>query len=308
MAENENVTAVRRFSRFYTRRLGLLHEGLLSSPFSLTEGRLIYEIAQRRSTTARELATDLDLDSGYLSRILQGFGDKGLIARRSSETDRRQVLLSLTEAGRAAFGAIDRRSCQEVQALLDRLSPSDQQRLAEALGQAEDLMMSGTEARRGACILRSPRPGDYGWVVHRHGALYAQEYGWDETFEALVAEIVAPFARSHDSQREACWIADQDGVVGSVFLVRSDDETAKLRLLYVEPRVRGSGIGRTLVDTCIGFARKAGYRRLTLWTNDVLVAARRIYQNAGFRLIGSEPHHSFGHDLVGEQWELTLRT
>lgn len=305
MAEIDNVTAVRRFSRFYTRRLGLLHEGLLGSPFSLTEGRLIYEIAQRSSTTARELATDLDLDSGYLSRILQGFEDKGLIARRSSDTDRRQVLLSLTDAGRTAFAEIDARSCQEVQALLDRLTPPDQQLLAEALGQAEDLM-GGAPPMRRACVLRAPRPGDYGWVVHRHGALYAQEYGWDETFEALVAEIVAPFARSHDPRREACWIADQGSIVGSVFLVRNDEETAKLRLLYVEPRARGSRIGRTLVDTCIGFARNAGYRRITLWTNDVLVAARRIYQNAGFRLIESEPHHSFGHDLVGEQWELTL--
>lgn len=305
MAEIDKVIAVRRFSRFYTRRLGLLHEGLLGSPFSLTEGRLIYEIAQRGSTTARELAADLDLDSGYLSRILQGFEDKRLIARRNSDTDRRQVLLSLTEAGRTAFAEIDARSRQEVQVLLDRLTPPDQQRLADALGQAEDLM-SGAEAPRRACILRAPRPGDYGWVVHRHGALYAQEYGWDETFEALVAEIVAPFVRSHDPRREACWIADQDGVVGSVFLVRSDDETAKLRLLYVEPRARGSGIGRTLVETCIGFAGKAGYRRMTLWTNDVLVAARRIYQSAGFRLIESEPHHSFGHDLMGEQWELAL--
>ena len=215
------------------------------------------------------------------------------------------MLLSLTDAGRQAFTAIDARSREEVRVLLDRLNIQQHQHLAKALGEVEALMGGNAPACR-ACVLRSPRPGDYGWVVHRHGALYAQEYGWDETFEALVAEIVAGFARSHDPQREACWIADQDGVVGSVFLVRGDEDTAKLRLLYVEPSTRGSGIGRTLVETCIAFARSAGYRRMTLWTNDVLVAARRIYQGVGFRLIKSEPHHSFGHDLIGEQWELAL--
>ena len=305
MSPNDCVTAVRRFSRFYTRRLGLLHEGLLGSPFSLTEGRLIYELAQMEGATARELGTELGLDSGYLSRILQSFEERGLITRRSSETDRRQMLLSLTDAGRQAFTAIDARSREEVRVLLDRLNIQQQQHLAKALREVEALMGGNPPAHR-ACVLRSPRPGDYGWVVHRHGALYAQEYGWDETFEALVAEIVAGFARLHDPQREACWIADQDGVVGSVFLVRGDEDTAKLRLLYVEPSTRGSGIGRTLVETCIAFARNAGYRRMTLWTNDVLVAARRIYQGVGFRLIESEPHHSFGHDLIGEQWELAL--
>ena len=305
MPQNDCVTTVRRFSRFYTRRLGLLHEGLLGSPFSLTEGRLIYELAQRDGATARELGTELALDSGYLSRILHSFEERGLITRRSSETDRRQVLLSLTDAGQQAFAVIDERSREEVRVLLDRLNVQEQERLAKALGEVETLMGGNAPARR-ACVLRAPRPGDYGWVVHRHGALYAQEYGWDETFEALVAEIVAGFARSHDPQHEACWIADQDGVVGSVFLVRGDEDTAKLRLLYVEPSTRGLGIGRTLVETCIAFARNAGYRRVTLWTNDVLVAARRIYQSVGFRLIESEPHHSFGHDLIGEQWELAL--
>lgn len=302
----DTVAAVRQFSRFYTRRLGLLHEGLLSSPFSLTEGRLIYEIAQRNNVTARELGAELGLDSGYLSRIIQGFEDRGLIVRRPSDTDRRHILLSLTDAGQEAFRAIDARSRQEVEALLARLHPADQRRLAESLSEAERLM-GGVEAPRRACVLRAPRAGDYGWVVHRHGVLYSQEYGWDETFEALVAEIVAGFARCHDPRHEACWVADQDGVVGSVFLVRADDETAKLRLLYVEPRARGSGLGRTLVETSVEFARHAGYRRITLWTNNVLVAARRIYQGAGFRLVQAEPHHSFGHDLVGEEWELGLR-
>jgi len=302
------VAALRRFSRFYTRRIGLLHEGLLGGPLSLTEARLVYELAQRDATTARDLGAELELDSGYLSRLLRGLEERGLIARRPSDTDGRVVLLSLTPAGRDAFAFMDARSRDEVGAMLGRLSEADRRRLTAALATTERLL-GGRPDQPGAApyMLRPPRPGDMGWVVHRHGALYAQEYGWDESFEALVAEIVAGFLRGFDPRRERCWIAEREGqIVGSVLAVRESEEVVKLRLLYVEPEARGLGIGRRLVDECIRFAREVGYRRLMLWTNDVLVPARRIYQAAGFRLIAEEPHRSFGHDLVGQTWELPL--
>jgi len=302
------VQAVRRFSRFYTRRIGVLHEGLLGSDLSLTEGRVVYELAQRESWNAAGLAAELDVDAGYLSRILRGFEERGLIERRPSETDGRQSVIRLTKAGRAMFTEIDARSRAEVGAMLERLTSGEQIRLTEALETAERLLGGeGREVPRVAYVLRPPRSGDMGWIVHRQGALYAREYGWDEHFEALVAEIVAGFVQNLDPKRERCWIAEQAGtVVGSVFVVRESDEVAKLRLLYVEPDARGLGIGVRLVDECIRFARQAGYRRMTLWTNDVLVAARRIYQRAGFELVKSERHHSFGHDLVGENWDLVL--
>jgi DNA-binding MarR family transcriptional regulator/GNAT superfamily N-acetyltransferase len=303
------VQAVRRFSRFYTRRIGVLHEGLLGSSLSLTEGRVIYELAQCEATTAARLAGTLDLDAGYLSRILRGFEERGLIERHPSPTDARQNVISLTAAGREAFATIDARSHAEIGAMLEKLSPADQRRLVAALDIAATLL--GDDSRPDPKIpylLRPHRPGDMGWVVHRHGVLYAQEYGLDERFEALVAEIVAGFIQGFDARREHCWIAERDGaVIGSVFLVRDTDEIAKLRLLYVDPEARGLGIGRRLVQECIRFARQAGYGRITLWTNDVLVAARRLYQEAGFRLVKAEPHHSFGRDLVGENWELELR-
>ena len=302
------VQAVRRFSRFYTRRIGVLHEGLLGSDLSLTEGRVVYELAQRESWNAAGLAAELDVDAGYLSRILRGFEERGLIERRPSETDGRQSVIRLTKAGRAMFTEIDARSRAEVGAMLERLTSGEQIRLTEALETAARLLGGeGREVPRVAYVLRPPRSGDMGWIVHRQGALYAREYGWDEHFEALVAEIVAGFVQNLDPKRERCWIAEQAGtVVGSVFVVRESDEVAKLRLLYVEPDARGLGIGVRLVDECIRFARQAGYRRMTLWTNDVLVAARRIYQRAGFELVKSERHHSFGHDLVGENWDLVL--
>jgi len=302
------VEAVRRFSRFYTRRIGVLHEGLLGGPLSLTEGRIIYELAQAGTTTATRLSTELGLDAGYLSRILRGFETRGLIERRPCDTDGRQSVLSLGDSGREAFDAIDTRSQAEVGAMLEGLTATEQDRLVAALGTAEALL--GTSSRsepKVPYILRPPRPGDIGWVVHRHGALYAEEYGWDERFEALVAEIVARFVQAFDPKRELCWIAEREGaVVGSVFLVQESEEVAKLRLLYVEPEARGLGIGQRLVEECVRFARRAGYRRITLWTNDVLTAARRIYQQAGFRLVGEERHHSFGHDLIGQNWELDL--
>ncbi len=302
------VRAVRRFSRFYTRQIGVLHEGLLGGPLSLTEGRIIYELAQAGESTAAKLGGDLGLDAGYLSRILRGFEERGLIERRRSDTDGRLSVLSLTDAGREAFSVIDARSRNEVGAMLEKLSAAEQQRLLAALDTAEALLGGASRREpRVPYLLRPHQPGDMGWIVHRQAALYAREYGWDEQFEALVAEIVARFIREFDPRRERCWIAEREGgVVGSVFLVRHSDEVATLRLLYVEPEARGLGIGRRLVDECIRFARQAGYRRLTLWTNDILVAARRIYQQAGFRLVEEERHHSFGHDLVGQNWALDL--
>lgn len=301
------VRTVRRFSRFYTRHIGVLHEGPLGAPLSLTEARIIYELAQSESTAAR-LAADLGLDAGYLSRILRGFHDRGLIDRRPSELDGRQTVLSLTPAGRDIFAAIDARSHAEVTAMLERLNAGQQQRLVTALDTAEALLGGdGQREPQVPFVLRPNRPGDMGWVVHRQAVLYAGEYGWDEQFEAVVADIVAQFIRNFDPKKERCWIAEREGtMVGSVFVVRDTDEVAKLRLLYVEADTRGLGIGRRLVDECIRFARQTGYRRLTLWTNDILVSARRIYQAAGFQLVAEDRHHSFGHDLVGQNWDLML--
>jgi DNA-binding MarR family transcriptional regulator/GNAT superfamily N-acetyltransferase len=300
------VRAVRRFNRFWTRRIGVLRAGYLESSFSLTEVRVLYELAHREESTARELCGELGLDAGYLSRVLRGFEKRGLIDRRPSEVDRRRILLSLTGQGREVFAPLDARSHHEVGAMLGELSAVEQNRLVEAMGTIETLL-GARSGQRDPYMLRPHRPGDMGWVVSRHGVLYAREYGWDERFEALVARIVADFIDSYDSRRERCWIAERDGEnVGSVFLVKQSEEVAKLRLLLVEPEARGSGIGTRLVDECVRFARSAGYRRITLWTNDVLHAARRIYEQAGFRLVHEEPHHSFGHDLVGETWELKL--
>jgi DNA-binding MarR family transcriptional regulator/GNAT superfamily N-acetyltransferase len=304
---DERVAAVRRFNRFHTRKIGVLHEGLLGSPLSLTEGRVLYELAQRRTTTASELAAELALDSGYLSRILTGFEKQGLLQRDPSETDGRQIILALTDRGRAMFAMINARSHEEIAALLEPLTNADQKRLVKALEIVETLLGDQRSANAPAYILRSHQPGDMGWIVHRHGALYAEEYGLDETFEALVAKIAAQFIEKCDRRRERCWVAERDGeVVGSVLLVKDSDEVAKVRLLYVEPKARGLGIGSRLVSECIGFARRTGYHKITLWTNDVLVSARRIYEAAGFSLVREEPHHSFGRDLVGQYWELPL--
>jgi DNA-binding MarR family transcriptional regulator/GNAT superfamily N-acetyltransferase len=304
------IQAVRRFNRFYTARIGALREGLAKSPFSLTEARVVYELAQRDRTTATELVEELGLDAGYLSRILRGFEQRGLIERTPSESDGRRSLLSLTDEGRAAFAELDAGSRREVEAMLAALPADEQRRLVGSMETVETLLGGRVgEAGRVPYLLRPPQPGDMGWVVHRHGVLYAREYGWDEHFEALVARIVADFVRDFDPKRERCWIAERDGeMVGSVFLVRHPDEegVAKLRLLLVEPSARGLGIGERLVRECIRFARQAGYRRITLWTNSVLHAARRIYERAGFRLVHEEPHHSFGHDLVAQTWELEL--
>jgi len=304
----DRVAAIRRFSRFYTRRIGVLHEGLLGSPLSLTEGRAIWELAQRERATASELAAELGLDAGYLSRILAGFEGRGLIERKPSERDGRQVIITLSEAGRALYATIDARSREAVAAMVDELDGADQQQLVAALQTAERLLEPDRKAAHPAYILRPHQPGDMGWIIHRHGALYAEEYDLDMTFEALVARIAAAFIENFDAGRERCWIAEREGVVvGAVLLVKESAEEAKLRLLYVEPAARGLGIGSRLVAECVRFARQRHYRKITLWTNDVLVSARRIYQAAGFRLVREEPHHSFGSDLVGQFWELPLR-
>jgi DNA-binding MarR family transcriptional regulator/GNAT superfamily N-acetyltransferase len=305
-AADPRVDAVRRFNRLYTRRIGALRAGLLDSPFSLAEARLLYELAHRECPAAADLARDLGLDAGYLSRLLRGLERRRLISRERSKSDARQSLLSLTAAGRRTFATLDARSSAEVRALLGKLSDAGQRRLVGAMRDVERLLGAAPEPKA-PYLLRPHRPGDMGWVVHRHGALYAQEYGWDERFEALVATIVAKFIDDFDPQRERCWIAERDGeIVGSVFLVKKAPTVAQLRMLYVEPGARGLGIGKRLVDECERFARDKGYRKLVLWTNSVLHAARHIYETAGYRLVAEEPHHSFGHRLVGQNWELKL--
>jgi DNA-binding MarR family transcriptional regulator/GNAT superfamily N-acetyltransferase len=307
MVSEERVIAVRRFNRFYTRKIGVLHEGLLGSPMSLTESRVLYELAQRESATASQLAGELDLDSGYLSRILAGFEKRGMLEKRPSAEDARQLILGLTDQGREMFATINARSHDEIAELLRPISDTDQVRLITALATVETVLGGAQKAAAPSYILRTHQPGDIGWIIHRHAVLYAEEYGWDETFEALVAKIAAAFIENFDHRRERCWIAERDGeIVGSVLLVRDAVEVAKLRLLYVEQKARGLGVGSRLVAECIGFARRSGYRRLTLWTNDILVSARRIYEAAGFSLVREEPHHSFGRDLVGQYWELPL--
>jgi DNA-binding MarR family transcriptional regulator/GNAT superfamily N-acetyltransferase len=300
------VDAVRGFNRFYTKQIGVLHEGLLGSPYSLTEVRVLYELAHRERPTAAELGKELGLDSGYLSRLLRGFERQGLVTKARSKSDGRQSLLSLTAQGRKAFAPLNARSHDEVAAMLERLPPVEQERLIRAMRSIETSLGARPEPRV-PYLLRPHQPGDMGWIIHRHGVLYAQEYGWDETFEALVAEIAAKFIRDFDPKRERCWIAERDGeIVGSVFLVRKSQTVGKLRLMYVEPAARGLGIGSRLVEECVRFARQVGYRKMVLWTNSVLLAARHIYQKADFRLVHEERHHSFGHDLIGETWELKL--
>jgi DNA-binding MarR family transcriptional regulator/GNAT superfamily N-acetyltransferase len=305
-ALDHRVAAVRRFNRFYTQKIGVLQEALLRSPFSLTEARVLYELAHRDGATATWLARELELDPGYLSRILRGFQRQGLVERVPSPQDGRQSLVSLTTAGRHAFAPLDAGSQAEIGAMLQRLAEPEQNRLITAMRTVAGLLGDEPEPRM-PYLLRPHRVGDMGWVASRHGVLYAEEYGFDERFEALVAEIAAKFIHDFDPAREQCWIAERDGEnVGSVFLVRKTDETAVLRLFLVEPKARGLGIGRRLAEECVRFARQKGYCEITLWTQSILVAARRIYAAAGFRLVAEEEHHSFGRDLVGETWVMTL--
>ena len=303
---DDQIAAVRAFNRFYTRKLGVLDQHLMNSPFSLSEARVLYELAHRDDLSAKEIGAELGLDAGYLSRIVQNFDENGLITRKPLTSDRRQYRLALTSKGRQAFAKLDRSSHDEVGAMLAALPRGADGQLIGAMGTIERVL-GYSQAPSPPAILRDPRPGDMGWVVQSHGALYASEYGFDSSFEGLVAEIAAKFLVSFDASRERCWIADIDGVqVGSVFLVRHSDDVAKLRLLLVDPAGRGQGLGHRLVAECIGFAKACGYRKITLWTQSILVAARRIYQDAGFVLVASEPHRSFGQSLMGETWELEL--
>jgi DNA-binding MarR family transcriptional regulator/GNAT superfamily N-acetyltransferase len=302
------ISMIRHFNRFFTRQIGALREGLLHSPYSLTEARVMFELAHRKQLTASDLCRELGLDPGYLSRILARFEQQGVIDKVRSDIDGRQRLLRLTKSGQDAFAVLDQRSRDEVAELLNNLSEANQAQLLEAMQTIERVLDANHSFKFAApFVLRPHEPGDMGWVTHRHGVLYAREYGWDERFEALVAQIVADFVNSYDPARERCWIAEMNGeIVGSVFLVRSSETVAKLRLLLVEPKARGLGLGARLVEECIRFARRSGYQKIVLWTNSVLVAARHIYQKAGFTLVAEEAHHSFGHDLVGETWELIL--
>jgi DNA-binding MarR family transcriptional regulator/GNAT superfamily N-acetyltransferase len=303
---DDKISAVRAFTRFYTRKLGVLDQHLLKTPFSLSEARVLYELANRQSPSAKAIGTELGLDPGYLSRIVQKFAEDGLITRKPLPADRRHYQLSLTARGRQTFSRLDRRSHQQVAEMLAQLPDGDRHRLTEAMATIKRLLeFSGSPPP--TATLRWPRPGDMGWVVQSHGTLYAGEYGFDGSFEALVAEITAKFLRSFDASRERCWIADIDGIqVGSVFLVRDSDDVAKLRLLLVDPAGRGHGLGRRLVGECIAFARACGYRKITLWTQSILLAARNIYQGAGFVMVKAEPHRSFGQSLLGETWEMEL--
>lgn len=302
------IEAVRRFSRFYTRRIGLLHEGFLETPFSLTQGRVVYELAHHERTTATQLGEELALDAGYLSRVIRGLQRGGFIEKHPSEEDRRQKLLTLTQRGEEAFAQLNAASRSDIGEMLDELTVDEQERLVHAMDTIQHVLGAAPE-HRVPYILRPHESGDMGWVVQRQALLYAREYGWNEEFEALCAEIVAHFIRHFDPRKERCWIAEKDGEnVGSVFVVKHPERegVAKLRLLFVEARARGMGIGRRLVQECTRFARQTGYHTLTLWTNSVLDAARAIYVSEGYVLVEEEEHHSFGHDLVGQNWELAL--
>jgi DNA-binding MarR family transcriptional regulator/GNAT superfamily N-acetyltransferase len=297
------ISTVREFNRVYTNLIGLLHGSYLDSPYSLTEARVLFELAQGSECEISALRGSLDIDAGYLSRILARLESDGLITREKSTADARRRVIALTGPGRQVFAELDQRSAADIAGLLGRLTEPQQQQLTGAMGTIRDIVTGGPPA---AFVLRAPRPGDLGWVIGRNGALYAQEYGWDASYEALVARIVADYA-GRDDPGEAGWIAELDGSpVGCVFCMRKSASTAQLRLLLVEPRARGRGLGERLVAECLAFARRAGYTEIVLWTNDVLGAARRIYQRAGFELVDSDQHHSFGHDLVGQNWRLPL--
>ena len=300
------VRAIRHFNRFYTRKIGLLGEGHLQSSYSLTEVRVLYELAHRAAPVASEIAKDLGLDAGYLSRILRNFRQRGLVKRQRSESDGRQSHLALTPRGKAAFRPLDRAASQEIGAMLKPLAAGERGQVVTAMRTITRALGGGSEPKA-AVVLRRHRPGDIGWVVHRHGVLYAEEQGWDERFEAVVAEIAARFVQNFDPRRERCWIADRDGeILGSVFLVRESEAVARLRLLLVEPAARGLGIGKRLVAECIRFARRAGYRQIVLLTESTLKTAQHIYKNAGFRLVREEEHSHFGFPVMGQTWEVDL--
>jgi len=302
------VAAVRRFNRFYTRQIGIIAERLLQSPFSLAEMRVLYEIANRENVSAVDLAEELRLDAGYLSRILRRFQKGGLVRRETSAEDGRRNLLSLTEKGQRTFATLNARQEEDVAALLTRVPAAGQRRLIESMHAIEEVLGAPAEGSKTPYVLRQHQPGDMGWITHRHGVLYSQEYGYDEHFEALVAKIVGEFIENYDPARERCWIAERNGeIAGSVFLVKKSATVAQLRLLYVEPSARGLGIGARLIDECLRFARRARYRKITLWTQSELLAARHLYEKAGFELVAEQRHRSFSRDdLVADTWELKL--
>ena len=301
------IAAVRRFNRYYTRHIGVLRKTFLDSPYSLGEARVLYEIASQDSPTASEIARRLDLDAGYLSRVLRNFERRGLIRRRTSPKDGRQSHLTLTPRGKKSFMPLDARSQRATAAMLEKLKPTGQTRLVAAMATIETLLENQEPTPQRSYILRAPRPGDFGWIVKRNAELYAQDYGWVAPFEGVCAQIVADFVNKFDESREHCWIAENDGEnVGAVMLANDGNGVARVRLLLVEPKARGLGIGARLVDELIRFARAAGYRKITLWTHSVLTAARHIYQKAGFKLMRSEEHQSWGRPVVSEHWDLEL--
>ena len=306
MTGSATIAAVRRFNRFYTRQIGVLRRTYLGSPYALGEMRVLYELANG-ARTATDIMHALDLDAGYLSRTLRNFEKQGLISRTRSKADARQSEISLTPAGRNTFAPFDQRSQELVAGMLADLQPEQRTRLVDAMGEIEMLLGERATAVKPAYVLREPRIGDFGWMVSRHAELYWQEYKWGEPFEGLCAQIVADFANNNDPARERCWIADMKGEnAGCVMLVKETDEVARLRLLLVDPKARGLGLGAHLVDECVRFARMAGYKSVTLWTHSVLIGARHIYEKAGFRLTSSEPRHTWGQDVVAEFWDLEL--
>lgn len=308
-ALQQRISAVRRFNRFYTRQIGVLQETLLKSDFSLTETRVLYELAHSQEATATSLIRGLGLDAGYLSRILRRLEKLGLVRRSTTQHDGRQSFIVLTAKGRKTFMPLEEASSSDVRQLLERLPEENQERLVGAMRNIEGLITpsSAAAATDTAVELRAHRPGDMGWVIQRHGEIYAREYGWNEEFEALVAGICADFIKKLKPARERCWIAERGGErLGCVFLVEDSKNVGRLRMLLVDPAARGLGLGSQLVNECLAFARNAGYRKVVLWTNDVLVSARGIYQRAGFKLVKEEKHTSFGHDLVSQDWQLTL--
>jgi DNA-binding MarR family transcriptional regulator/GNAT superfamily N-acetyltransferase len=304
---DKQVRAIRAFNRFYTRKIGVV-DGIASSPFSLAEARVLYELAHRQQPTATDIRKELGLDAGYMSRILRDFERRNLVRREQSKTDERQRFLSLTTKGQKAFIPLDERSNRDVAAMLNDLSSAERKQLVDAV-QAVRRLLGDKAEQRSPYLLRQHQPGDMGWIVHRQAILYAEEYGWDGTYEALAAEIVAQFIKNYDPQRERAWVAEKDGQsVGAVFVAKQSEEIVRLRLLHVEREARGLGIGKRLVEECIRFARQAGYLKMTLWTQSVLHAARDIYKKAGFQVVHEEKHHSFGKDLTAETWELNLGT
>lgn len=310
MAESripKQVNAIRAFNRFYTRKIGVL-DGMASSPFSLAEARVLYELANRRQPTATDIRKELGLDAGYMSRMLRDFERREFVTRERCKTDERQRFLSLTSKGRSAFAPLDARSNRDVAAMLEDLSPTERKQLVDSVQTVRRLLGDIAEAKP-SYLLRPHQPGDMGWIVHRQAILYADEYGWDGTYEALAAEIVAQFIKNYDPKRERAWVAEKDGErVGAVFVAKGSDQIVRLRLLHVERQARGLGIGKRLVEECIRFARQAGYQKMTLWTQSILHAARHIYKKAGFQVVHEEKHHSFGKDLTAETWELNLTT